>query len=376
MIRSVVYLVIALACVGLANAQDARLAADLRQHNTGLLRSHHQDRALVARDEPAVGGLARANDLLSVCQQTQVTSLFVSVRSITGGARDAATEYRWRSLLAQAHRLGMRVFAICGDSGTVTDYGVLYDAVDKLMRFGAIGLPGEQFDGMLLDLPILSTLTGMAPPVPVAPVPATIGEAAPDQPAEVVDPRAGTGTSLAVPGNLTQVSELVRNLTLVDRVRGYLTERYPNTPFDLGASIPCWLETSVSFQGATKAASSQFVDLCDFLVAHNLPYNTTDVAQGASQLLAYAGSLRRPVLLRIELRPMVYDLPDLMTLFAMLDEVGGRPGMGGFLLDDWVHWQAMPAARPPGRPTRPTEPVRVDLPRARSKADANVPAPR
>ena len=51
MTRSVAYLAFALLAAGLAGAQDARLAADARQHNTARLLARHMDRALVARDE-------------------------------------------------------------------------------------------------------------------------------------------------------------------------------------------------------------------------------------------------------------------------------------------------------------------------------------
>ena len=142
MTRSVAYLAFALLAAGLAGAQDARLAADARQHNTARLLARHMDRALVARDEVYGQG---DRDLLTVCQQTQTTLLFVTVQAISTGQLGPADSYRWRQLVGQAHRQGMRVYAVCGDSATVSDYGVLLRAVDELMRFGASALPGEQF---------------------------------------------------------------------------------------------------------------------------------------------------------------------------------------------------------------------------------------
>jgi len=191
-----------------------------------------------------------------------------------------------------------------------------------------------------------------------------------------------------VPAALTQAAELVRHLNLVARLRDHLRLRYGSTRFELGTCIPAWLDTAVVYQGATKAARELFCDLSDFVVTHNLPYNTTDVAQAAGPLLTYAGSLRRPVLLRLEMRPAVYDLPALLSLYSrdklfaeqtindMLDRVGDQPGLGGFVLDDWIHWQAMPLVRQPAPRSTPAAPVDLDARRERTAHDPGAAAGR
>jgi len=240
---------------------------------------------------------------------------------------------------------------------------------------------------MLLDLPVLSTLGEASNPPAGSAVP--FGNAVEGDDPEL-DPRlrADTGTALAVPASLTSANELVRHLSVTNRLRAHLSQRYPSKPFDLGVCIPAWLDTQVVYRGATKPARDVFVDLCDFLVVHNLPYNTTDVAQAAEPLLTYAGSMRRPVLLRLEVRPALYDLPSLLSLFSrdqlfaeqtiqdMLARTAGRPGLGGFVIDDWIHWAAMPPVREATPPVAPVAPVDLDAPRQRPAREAGSPTAR
>lgn len=149
--------VLALLAFAPVNAQTVTQVASLRQHNTQFMAGRHQERAVFARSGRMPETKSSRQAVIRMVQQEGFTAVFVDVSSLVTDERTAERDYAWRSFLGEMHRLGVSVYGMVGDSGLTDDSGLLYDAIDAIARYQAIGQPGQTFDGLLILQPTLSS---------------------------------------------------------------------------------------------------------------------------------------------------------------------------------------------------------------------------
>jgi hypothetical protein len=285
----------------------------------------------------------------------------------------------------------MTVFALAGDDGWLSDSGPAYSQVDAVARFQHIGLPGEQFDGLLVELPSLAGAASASlvmpekaagaggGPIavagagggPSAAAGAGGGPSAAATPLPLGTP-AGNGMPLAAPDSATLFGNA---LGLLATLHQWIDMRYgdPHRPtrLSLGTAIPAGLNMVATWHGVTQAAGLHFADVCDFLVLHNLPRPTTDIGRAADTLLAAVGRLGKPAYLRFEFGLVDMPSPQLasfqgrdqlffeLALATVLHQLANEPGFAGVVLDDYANYQMLPerlepeagALRPGPRPS-------------------------
>ncbi len=136
----------------------------LRQGNTSALQLRGLDRALMVRDRELPTSREETTALLLFCRQKGVTALFVACYDLPPQAFfERERVYRWRSMIGEAHRQGLLVYASTGNVSWVNDRGQALSQLDAVAQLGAMGGPGQGFDGMLLEFPALSKLRTLLP---------------------------------------------------------------------------------------------------------------------------------------------------------------------------------------------------------------------
>ena len=366
----------------------------LRQSNTSELRLRGMDRAMMVRDRELPMSRESTADLLLFCRQKGVTAIFVASYELPPSTFfEHERVYRWRTMIREAHRQGLLVFASAGNASWVSDRGRALAQLDAVAQLGQEGSPGEGFDGVLFEFPSLSQLqrllpaaTGRRPAESAAlrdgddnrSMGSSAGSLGPDVGAnaerDVARPDAKDlypQPEVATASNMLAASledrELLRqHLEIVDYLKRYAAQRYPDLRLRIGVSVPAWLQVPVGYGAEVKFAVDHFIDRSDFVVLHNLPGETTSIGEAADQALRYAGEAGKSAYLRIELGYPVREQPQLISLFhydelflesLVLDLVqrhGGTPGLAGVLLDDYRSYQRLPAERAlPGFYTRP-----------------------
>ncbi len=389
-----------------AVVQLAPAAADpqvdaLRQYNSDLLRQRRQDRALTVRDVTVATDRARQAELLVFCRQKGITRLFVTVPTLTARAGlSPLDEFGWRQLLANAHRQGLSVHAIVGNTGWIADHGRALDALQRLTAFCERSRPGEQFDGVLFEFPLFSELQRLfAPPDELEPpaeedllngvtsrrdvLTGARGRQPAERPAELPpgeDPALESADTTypdapyydratIAPIELKNQELLRQYLTVMRGLKQYLQgPRHGRLRLAVGVTFPAWLRVPVGDQDRVQFVHEQLVDLGDYVVVHNMPGQTTDIGRASELVLRYAGQTGKQALLRLELQYPRSTLPSLVTLFgrdewfveellrSLLYEHSGAPGFGGVVLDDYLGYRAIPAVRPLPADLRPLPP--------------------
>ncbi len=355
----------------------------LRQGNTSALQLRGLDRALMVRDRELPTSREETTALLLFCRQKGVTALFVACYDLPPQAFfERERVYRWRSMIGEAHRQGLLVYASTGNVSWVNDRGQALSQLDAVAQLGAMGGPGQGFDGMLLEFPALSKLRTLLP-TPSTNQPTTDSyyrssatNRPPPRQAEEEDQvqggerdtgRPSTGelypaapafdpTQLA-PTSLEDRELLRQHFEVLAHLNAYLDRRYADQRLKLGVAIPAWLQVPVGYGPEVKPAVEHFVDLSDFTVLHNLPGETTAIGQIADNALRYAGEVGKSAFLRLELGFPVRPYPQLISLFEydeaylegvvldLLDRHGSTPGFAGVVLDDYRSYTRLPAAR-------------------------------
>ncbi|NUQ01040.1 MAG: hypothetical protein HUU35_14420 [Armatimonadetes bacterium] len=373
-----------LACLALtAPVAAQREVVAMRQNNTAALSLRGAERALVVRDRGLVTDPDRQSALLLFCRQKGVTALFLASYELPPRNRlNAEIAYGWRSLLRRAHQQGMDVYALTGDSSWINDSGRALAQIDAVASLAQSGAPGEGFDGILFDFPLISQLqklfpvperlkppaeteyeTGGLPPAP-APLPAEREAELPEEERTYRDDanevyRVGSDYEVEqLPTTAVENQQLLRQyIESVDRLRGYLAGRHAALRLRLGMTIPAWLRTPVLWRGELKYASDHFVDLTDFVMAHNYPGETVDIVRAADGVIKYAGRSGKAVFARVELSFPLRPMPELLTLFSrdelfleslvreLIDRHGNTPGFAGVALDDYQSYRVLPAVR-------------------------------
>lgn len=356
----------------------------LRQNNTASLRLRDQHRAMMVRDRDLVRSPAEIENLLLFCRQRGITRLFVSTEGLRGTTIFGDRDFDWRYLISRAHRQGIDVYAMLGNSAWVNDLGQALLAAQQIFEFGYRATPGERFDGILFDFPLLSSLQppapleeGIAPPSEreyqdLARTNAPTGGAAPSRseeeamrtPAEQANDaprlypvRPQERDTLTATSAIEDTNLLRQHFDAIERIRRHLAYRYRDQRLRFGLTIPAWLQTPVGWNGQVKFASDHFVDLADFVVVHNLPGQTIDVGEAADEVLRYAGRTGKEVLFRIELGYPVRAVPELLTLARqdelfvetfladLLADFGGASAFAGVALDDYQSYLWLPDRR-------------------------------
>lgn len=385
------------ATLGAVRAEPAVDAA--RQANNGLLRQRHQERALFVRDRRLTETPQAVPQLLLFCRQRGVTSLFVAAHSIIDPLPlHAADAYAWRRLLSEGHRQGLMVYAVIGNTGWIHDRGRALDAADRLARFCRQGLPGDRFDGVLLEFSLLTDLQRLFPPpdqleppsmeellnaselrrdlaasrdgrVPAERPTETGPELPPEVPStDLLYPSTPTYDRQLSPAGDLKSHELLRQfLAVLSSVRAYLAgPRHGDLRLAVGLSFPAWLRLPLGFGENVKYAHEHFIDVADFVVVHNLPGETSEIARAAEGVLRYAGETGKRAFLRVELTYPALAVPRLLSAFGrdelFLEELlaewlrtqGTAPGFAGIALNEYHGYRLLPAVRdvplPPVRP--------------------------
>jgi hypothetical protein len=341
--------------------------AALRQNNTSALEFHRQHRALVVRTANLATDPLSADRLLLFCRQRGISVLFVNARDlVTVTDSPGDQDFFWRRLLGEAHRRGITLYALAGDDGWLTSPEPGYAQIDALARFQTIGLPGEQFDGLLVDLPALSSAAGATALLP------PVNASDPSKPATppTLDAHTGNATPAA---SVDQLATMANALELLGDLRRWYQMRYSepqrHSHLHLGVAIPAWLTSTAVWHGVTQAEALHFADATDFLVLHNLPKSTTEIGRAADTLLAALGRLGKPAYLRLEFGRV--DTPGAqlvslqgrdeffleMLLGTLLRRHGNEPGFGGVAFDDWANYDLLPERLKAGAgPPRPGAP--------------------
>lgn len=363
MFRKLILVALALTLASLAQAQDPdpRLVIDLRNHNTAELHARGQERALMAS-----GTLTKAGSdaLLTFASQTRASTVFVDLPELTGtvGPR-VLSQFRWREFLGRLHRQGLQVYAIAPHATPQTRYSSLVAALDYVVGFGQLGLPGESFDGLLI-------------PDPGFTAPRTSSQE------DFAGPETGTSLGMGTdfpegaprPLDAGAGSEVISHLNSLLRFRNYYETRYPDLPLKIGAALPVWLTGRLYWGGSNEPAFSHFLRFADFLVGNNVPFSTADIGSASRAILAEAGAAQVPVYLQLEVRPVTttsnVDAAVVMRslhgrdqLFVeqlmsdVISQFGDLPGLGGFVINDWIHYRAMPTVRSMDPATVPAAPI-------------------
>jgi hypothetical protein len=352
-------------------------AADLRKDNTAFLQMHGQDRALVVRAPQLPERREDATALLVFCRQQGVTVLFLAFDA-TAAHRSPEIEFHWRGLLAEAHRAGLTIYALVGDAGWLADLGNAYNDLGGVLDLGARHAPGEQFDGVLVELPLLATLAGAG--VSWSAKPSVSGQPAPpiSQPTTTTtNPATAAGgqtptpteTLADAPGKFADLSLVKAHLELIASLRRYLDLRDLNAhhpgALRLGLTLPAWLTVALAWQGHTAPVAAHLAAPCDFVVLHNLPNPTTDVGKSAETLMRALGRAGKRVWLRLELGLPERPEPSLLSLSQTDQEVleltveairkrhEAAAGFAGVVLDDYLSYLQLPDHRDAAAVARP-----------------------
>jgi len=358
----------------------------LRQGNTSALQLRGLDRAVMVRDRELPVSREETTNLMLVCRQKGVTAIFVSCYELPPQAFfDRARVYRWMSMISEAHRQGLNVYATAGNVGWVNDTGRALQQIDAVAQLGELGGPGATFDGLLIEFPALSRLHTLLPAPatnqptaeyfyqaastnrnPPRQLPRADEEAADnDRDNGVVEPSTPDlyptyptfdATQLG-PSTLEDRAMLRQHFDVLAFLKEYLDRRYASQRLQVGVSVPAWLQLPVGYGPEIKPAVNHFIDLADFTVLHNLPGETTAIGRVANNPLRYAGETGKRAFLRLELglpsRPepqliSLFDYDELLlegVLLDLIDRHGSTPGFAGVLLDDYRSYLRLPASR-------------------------------
>jgi hypothetical protein len=168
----------------------------LRANNNALLQRARQDRALFVHDYRFPERPEAAAKLLLFCRQRGISTLFINVTDLPKpfGA-DNELGWRWRQLLHDAHQQNLTVIAMTGNVSYTYDTGAALEQVDRVGSFNQSSSPGEGFDGLLLDFPLLASLREFYQP------PQVLATTTAAPPIEATRPVAGaTGVTAPLPG--------------------------------------------------------------------------------------------------------------------------------------------------------------------------------